>query len=86
MRNSQHDITAHQLQEECQEQNKPLYTTFVDLAKAFDTMSQEDLWKIMAKLGCSHKFITMSGSSMMEWQPENSMMVTAQMPFQYQMG
>ena len=26
--------------------------TFVDLTKAFDTVSREGLWKIMAKFGC----------------------------------
>ena len=42
-------FTARQLQEKCQEQNITLYMTFVDLTKAFDTVSREDLWKIMAK-------------------------------------
>ena len=43
-------FTARQLQEKCQEQNVDLYMTFVDLTKAFDTVSREGLWKIMAKL------------------------------------
>ena len=30
-----------------------------DLTKAFDTVSREGLWKIMAKFGCPAKFITM---------------------------
>ena len=33
--------------------------TFVDLTKAFDTVSREGLWKIMAKFGCPAKFIAM---------------------------
>ena len=33
--------------------------TFVDLTKAFDTVSREGLWKIMAKFGCPAEFITM---------------------------
>ena len=32
-----------QLQEKCQEQNKPLYTVFVDLINAFDTVSRQGL-------------------------------------------
>ena len=32
---------------------------FVDLTKAFDTVSREGLWKIMAKFGCPAKFIAM---------------------------
>ena len=41
------------------EQNVDLYMTFVDLTKAFDTVSREGLWKIMAKFGCPAKFIAM---------------------------
>ena len=52
-------FTARQLQEKCQEQNVDLYMTFVDLTKAFDTVSREGFWKIMAKFGCPDKFIAM---------------------------
>ena len=52
-------FTARQLQEKCQEQNGDLYMTFVDLTKAFDTVSREGLWKIMAKFGCPAKSIAM---------------------------
>ena len=52
-------FTARQLQEKCQEQNVDLYMTFVDLTKAFDTVSREGLWKIMAKFSCPAKFIAM---------------------------
>ena len=52
-------FTARQLQEKCQKQNVDLYMTFVDLTKAFDTVSREELWKIMAKFGCPAKFIAM---------------------------
>ena len=41
-------FTAKQLQEKCQDQNMDLYMTFVDLTKAFDTVSREGLWKSMA--------------------------------------
>ena len=50
-------FTARQLQKKCQEHNMDLYMTFVDLTKAFDTVSREGLWKIMAKLDCPTKFI-----------------------------
>ena len=52
-------FTARQLQEKWQDQNVDLYMTFVDLTKAFDTVSREGLWKIMAKFGCPAKFIAM---------------------------
>ena len=52
-------FTARQLQEKCQEQNTDLYMTFVDLTKAFNTVSREDLWKILAKFDCPTKFIAM---------------------------
>ena len=47
-------FTARQLQEKCQEQTVDLYLTFIDLTKAFDIVSRDRLWKIMAKFGCSH--------------------------------
>ena len=50
-------FAARQLQKKCQEQNFDLYTTFVDLTKAFDTVSRDGLWKIMSKFGCPDKFI-----------------------------
>ena len=52
-------FTARQLQEKCQEQNADLYMTFVDLTKAFDTVSRDGLWKIMVKFGCPPRFIAM---------------------------
>ncbi|XP_062578225.1 uncharacterized protein LOC134240139 [Saccostrea cucullata] len=42
-------FVARQLQEKCQEQNSDLYSTYVDLTKAFDTVSRKRLWQIMAK-------------------------------------
>ena len=51
-------FAARQLQEKCQEQNADLYSTYVDLTKAFDTVSRDGLWRIMAKYGCPQKFIT----------------------------
>ena len=50
-------FAARQLQEKCQEQNIDLYSTYVDLTKAFDTVSREGIWKIMAKYGHPRKFI-----------------------------
>ena len=52
-------FTARQLQAKCQEQNVDLYMTFVDLTKAFDTVSRDGLWKIMAKFGCPPRYIAM---------------------------
>ena len=52
-------FAARQLQEKAQEQHQALYTTFVDLTKAFDTVSREGLWKIMAKFGCPPVFVSM---------------------------
>ena len=52
-------FAARQLQEKCQEQNVGLYSTYVDLTKAFDTVSRDGLWKIMHKYGCPSKFVSM---------------------------
>ena len=69
-------FTARQLQEKCQEQNVDLYMTFVDLTKAFDTVSREGLWKIIAKFGCPAKFIAMVRSSMMVCLQGSKMMAS----------
>ncbi|WP_419617636.1 reverse transcriptase domain-containing protein, partial [Thiolapillus sp.] len=34
------------------------YAAFVDLTKAFDTVSRNGLWKILARLGCPPQFLT----------------------------
>ena len=52
-------FTARQLQEKCQEQNVDLFMTFVDLTKAFDTVSRDGLWKIMSNFGCPPRYIAM---------------------------
>ena len=52
-------FTARQLREKCQEQNVDLYMTFVDLTRAFDTVSRDGLRKIMATFGCLPRFIAM---------------------------
>ena len=50
-------FASRQLQEKFQEQNRELFSTYVDLTKAFDTVSRDGLWKIMAKFGIPDKFI-----------------------------
>ena len=51
-----------QLQEKCREQQKPLYIAFVDLTKAFDTVSRSGLYKILAKIGCPPKLLELIGA------------------------
>nr|VZI24072.1 unnamed protein product [Spirometra erinaceieuropaei] len=41
-----------------QEMRTHLYSTFVDLKKAFDTVNREGLWKIMQKFGWTHLYST----------------------------
>ncbi|BHF65723.1 hypothetical protein SprV_0200873600 [Sparganum proliferum] len=52
-------FVARQLQEKCQEMWTHLYSIFVDLTKAFETLNREGLWKIMQKFGCPERFIEM---------------------------
>ena len=51
-------FVLRQIQEKCREQNMGLFVAFIDLTKAFDTVSREGLWKILARLGCPPKFLT----------------------------
>nr|VZI38162.1 unnamed protein product [Spirometra erinaceieuropaei] len=52
-------FAARQLQEKCQEMRTHLYSIFLDLTKAFDTVNREGLWKIMQKFGCPERFTQM---------------------------
>ena len=52
-------FAARQLQQKYREQQSCLYSTYVDLTKAFDTVSRDGLWRIMAKFGCPPRFISM---------------------------
>ena len=47
-----------QIKEKCREQNMGLYAAFVDLTKAFDTVSHDGRWKVLSHLGCPPKFLT----------------------------
>ena len=42
-------FVLRQIQEKCREQSMGLYAAFVDLTKAFDTVSRNGLWKILAR-------------------------------------
>ena len=51
-------FAIRQLHEKCIEQRQDLYLLFIDLNKAFDTVSRQGLWFILSKLGCSPKFVS----------------------------
>ena len=51
-------FSLRQTQEKAREQNKPLYVLFIDLTKAFDTVSRPVLWKILGKVGLPPKLIS----------------------------
>ena len=57
-------IVLRQIQEKCREQNMGLYAAFIDLTKAFDTVSRDRLWKILVRLGYPQTFSPSSASSM----------------------
>ena len=50
-------FVLRQLQEQCKEQNMGLYAAFINLTKAFDTVSRDCIWKVLMKLGCPPKFL-----------------------------
>ena len=49
-------FAVRQVKELCIEQQTDLYSVFIDLSKAFDTVKREALWTNLAKLGCPCKF------------------------------
>ena len=44
-------FSVRQLQEKCLEQRQPLFSCFVDLTKAYDTVHRGLLWQVLAKFG-----------------------------------
>lgn len=50
-------FAMRQVQEKCIEQNKPLYSVFIAMTKAFDTVNREALWIILTHYGCLRKFM-----------------------------
>ncbi|XP_045446396.1 uncharacterized protein LOC123654541 [Melitaea cinxia] len=50
-------FSVRQLQEKSREQGRNLYLCFVDLEKAFDSVPREALWIVLAKIGCTEKFV-----------------------------
>ncbi|XP_067911760.1 protein-lysine N-methyltransferase EEF2KMT isoform X1 [Heterodontus francisci] len=47
-----------QLQEKCREQQMPLYVAFIDLTKAFDLVSRRGLLRLLEKIGCPPKLLS----------------------------
>ena len=50
--NHQHDLLTKTAAKKYREQGKPLYVAFIDLTKAFDLVSRDGHFKILAKIGC----------------------------------
>ena len=50
-------FVPRQIQKKSREYSIGLYAAFVDLTKAFSTVSRDGLWKILARLGCPPKFL-----------------------------
>ena len=71
-------VATCQLQEKCLEQHRDLYTTFVDLPKAFDTVSRDGLCKIMSKFGCPTNSSLSFASSWRACEPKSLMMMNCQ--------
>ena len=51
-------FSFRQLQEKCREQHQPLYVAFIDLTKAFDLVSRDGLFKLLPKIGCPPKLLS----------------------------
>ena len=64
-------FAVRQLQEKCLEQRQELYLLFLDLTKAFDTVSRPGLWSILSKLSCPPKLSAWYGPSTTAWRPES---------------
>ena len=52
-------FAVRQFQEKCIEQNKTLYSVFIDQTIAFDTVNGEALWTVLERIGCPPKMVSM---------------------------
>ena len=52
-------FAVRQIKEKCIGQQMDLYSVFIDLTKALDSVKREALGTIFTKLGCPRKFITL---------------------------
>lgn len=52
-------FSLRQIQEKCREQNMPLYMCFVDLTKAFDTVSRTGLFTVLDRIGCPPQLLSL---------------------------
>ena len=55
-------FSLRQLQEKCREQQQSLYIAFIDLTKAFDLVSRDGLFKVLARIGCPQKLLSITKS------------------------
>ena len=50
-------FSLRQLQEKYQEQQMPLYISYIDLTKAFDLVSRSGLFSLLQKIGCPPRLL-----------------------------
>jgi len=50
-------FTVRQIQEKCREQQREMFTVFVDLSKAFDSVHRPGLWAVLRMIGCPPAFV-----------------------------
>ena len=55
-----HIATLRIIIEQSLEWQSPLYMTFVDFEKAFDSVDRDTIWKLMSHYGIPHKFINIT--------------------------
>ena len=54
---NRHDIHRTTTTEKAVEQQQSLYTVFIDLSKAFDTVDRSTLWTLLRRYGCPETFV-----------------------------
>ncbi|KAG6939282.1 hypothetical protein G0U57_002518 [Chelydra serpentina] len=62
-----------------------MFSVFIDLTKAFDTVSREGLWMILSKLGCSPKLVKIICLFHEGMQSQVLLMGISLTPFPFQM-
>ena len=79
-------FSLRQIQEQSREQQQPLFMAFIDLTKAFDLVSREGLFQLLARIGCPPKLLSIIKSFHTNMKGTVSFDGTSSEPFDIKSG
>ncbi|XP_076049332.1 uncharacterized protein LOC143030010 [Oratosquilla oratoria] len=78
--------SLRQLQEKCKEQMQPLNIAFIELTKAFDLVSRDGLFKVLKRIECPPKLLSVIKSSHKDIKGVVQFEISSSTPFEIKCG